>query len=91
MIRACLGLLAGAYAPHFTSFAAVSDVVLLSICVAMLLLWAGRGAAAGFLLGRSVVAGVLVAMAVVVAANVVLTWLVARAYDAFDPGRDTPA
>ena len=45
----------------------------------------------GFLLGRSLLVGVLVAMAIVVAADVVLTWLVARAYDGFDPGRDTPA
>jgi hypothetical protein len=51
----------------------------------------GLGALAGFLLGKSLVVGVLVAMAVIVAADVVLTWLVARAYAAFDPGRDTPA
>jgi competence protein ComEC len=51
MIRACLGLLAGAYAPHFSSFAAVSDVVLFAIFVALLLLWAGRVVAAGFLAG----------------------------------------
>ena len=51
MIRACLGLLAGAYAPHFTSFAAVSDVVLFAVLVTFLLLWAGREAAAGFLSG----------------------------------------
>jgi competence protein ComEC len=51
MIRACLGLLAGAYAPHFTSFAGGSDVLLFAILGSLPLLWAGRAVAAGFLAG----------------------------------------
>lgn len=58
----------------------------------VLLVGAGLvGTFAGFLLGRSPVAGVLAGLAVIVAADVLLTWLVGRAFAAFDPGRDTPA
>ena len=51
MTRACLGLLAGAYAPHFTSFAGGSDVLLFAIVASLPLLWAGRAVAAGFFAG----------------------------------------
>ncbi len=44
----------------------------------------GIGAGAGFLLGRSLLVGVSVTLAIVVAADIALTWLVARAYNAFD-------
>jgi competence protein ComEC len=52
MIRACLSLLAGAYAPHFTSFATNTDLVVFGCVVAAMLLWlAGRIVAASFLTG----------------------------------------
>jgi competence protein ComEC len=52
MIRACVSLLAGAYAPHFTSFAAISDVAVFAcVTVVTLLSTAGRLAAASFLAG----------------------------------------
>ena len=57
---------------------------------AVLLVAGGLGTAAGFLLGKSVVAGVLTGLAVVVLIDVALTFFVAWAYDAFDPGRDMP-
>ena len=57
----------------------------------MLAIAGGIGAGLGFLAGRSIVVGVLVAVLLLVAMDVALTFLLARTYDAFDPGRDVPA
>jgi len=51
----------------------------------------GVGAGLGYVCGQSLLVGLLVAAVLVVAANVLLTLLVARAFDAFDPSRDVPA
>ena len=52
MIKACLSLVAGAYALHFTSFAAGSDLILIALFGAGALLHTGgRSAAALFALG----------------------------------------
>lgn len=52
MIKACLSLLAGAYALHFTSFAAPSGLILIALCGAGgLLRIGGRNCAALFAIG----------------------------------------
>ena len=57
MIKACLGLLAGAYALHFSSFAVSSDLVLpVLLGFVLLLRVAGRHAAVLFALGVTIFA-----------------------------------
>jgi competence protein ComEC len=52
MIKACLSLVAGAYALHFTSFAATSDLILIALLgTAAMLRVGGRSAAVLFAIG----------------------------------------
>ena len=67
-------------------------VMFLKFCALGVLTLVAGGIGAGLgILTSSLLVGVSTTLAIVLAVDVVLTWLVARTFDAFDPGRDTPA
>ena len=80
-------IFADLFARTITFWWVILPAILLGLVVGLAV---GAGVLAAFLADRSVTIGALVAAAVVLACDVVLTWLVGRAFDAFDPSRDVP-